>query len=311
MYEEVKSQNAKLFLIFTTRKSNIYSGVAEIISNFNKCLNFDFWWEEIRWKGLFKIQWWYIKDLNYKSVFDIYGIHPEEQYEQWSITDLFDGCEMDEVNGREFLNRYYLSNNKGSIFDNFNEMDENEVTLIRPGRDKVHKVVDKMKRHNIFELFLKKDEFKTDLDFEELYNLENGKKILGWKKNKPPSMFEFHQMQYPVQSNNIYQKKYKIHNISNNEDNTYKKKDHNEEKNINEVKDIREKKNINEVKELDQNEKNNKFIPNLNNHDKDHWRKSKLKRIENEHLLNFSDNKIKFSESFVREGTKKKLLKKL
>lgn len=141
-------------------------------------MNFDYWLEETRWSGLFKIEFLQIKDVPLK-LFDSILLdlptkkssisyhrreisYEDQDFRKRPIYEARDGYEFKTEDAKKFM-KIYLEHESGeSIFDSFIEMDRKEVQKIRPGKNEIQKIVKKMKKHGVFEIALKKNKFKKN-----------------------------------------------------------------------------------------------------------------------------------------------------
>ncbi len=87
-----KQYGRKTLLFFRVIKENTVYGVAELVSSFNRNIQKKFWWNNIKWKGLFNLKWIYVKDL------ELSGLSLEE-YSGKKLYELTDCSEVCEENG--------------------------------------------------------------------------------------------------------------------------------------------------------------------------------------------------------------------
>ena len=69
MWQRNNAKNPKheTYLFFSVVKSGMFEGVAKLSSGMHE-QTFPYWWENhtLKFKGFFKIEWVYLKDVNYK-----------------------------------------------------------------------------------------------------------------------------------------------------------------------------------------------------------------------------------------------------
>ena len=138
LYKRYKRTNTPIFLIYTVVGSGQYSGIARMASEVQLKKTFSYWWEEVKWSGVFKINWVYIKDVLYEEVEDIRMKNGNK------IVSCKDGSEVDFETGMEMLNRFKYSVYVSDIFEFFSFMDEREEK-IRMKRDSMNKIINQLK----------------------------------------------------------------------------------------------------------------------------------------------------------------------
>ena len=57
-----------LRLLISVVNSSQFCGVAEMISEVSQNQIYNYWWEDLKWSGVFKINWIYIKDVHFADV---------------------------------------------------------------------------------------------------------------------------------------------------------------------------------------------------------------------------------------------------
>lgn len=62
-YLEAKNNGVKVYLLFACAKQKCYTGIAEIVGEFEAGKTFKYWREELRWFGHFPLKWHYIKNI--------------------------------------------------------------------------------------------------------------------------------------------------------------------------------------------------------------------------------------------------------
>lgn len=135
-------------------------------SQLNEEKSFDFWFEEIRWQGMFRLKWLSIKDVDFDQVKHIRFSYVKRWKREFkkvtdSIITTHDGTEVPEDAAIEFLEIFEKTPTEDSIFESFREMDRKEKEEIRFGRDQVQKIVKKMHKHDMFSKTRKKCRNRT------------------------------------------------------------------------------------------------------------------------------------------------------
>lgn len=91
---------------------------------------FDYWWSDLRWCGIFNLQWLFIKDID----FDFHFIKKLSFYNK-NAYELKDGYKIDFQIGWTLLSYFQEFKARSTIFEDFAFMDEREEKL-REHRDK-------------------------------------------------------------------------------------------------------------------------------------------------------------------------------
>jgi hypothetical protein len=99
---------------------------------------FSYWWEEVKWSGVFRINWIYVKDLLYDEVEDIRLRNGNK------VMSSKDGTELDFETGMKILKRFKNSIYVSDIFEYFEFMDNREEK-IRLKRDSMNQIINKLK----------------------------------------------------------------------------------------------------------------------------------------------------------------------
>ena len=97
---------------------------------FNQIYNY--WWEDLKWSGVFDINWVYIKDIHFGDLRPI-------THNGTSIVSLKDGSEIDFEAGKEVLECFRYSPFVSDIFEAFGFMDERE-RILRVKRDSYYEI---------------------------------------------------------------------------------------------------------------------------------------------------------------------------
>lgn len=102
---------------------------------------FNYWWEDLKWSGVFHISWVYVKDVHHVDVQDIrVGGTP--------IHQLKDGSHVDFEAGRRMLEVFRASDIDSDIFEAFEFMDEREEKL-RIKRDSYYEMIKQLKNKGL------------------------------------------------------------------------------------------------------------------------------------------------------------------
>lgn len=67
-YRSSLENNSMVYLFFSANSSGRFIGIAKIISNLNNEKKFQYWTQDNKWEGLFKIEWIIIKDIPFKII---------------------------------------------------------------------------------------------------------------------------------------------------------------------------------------------------------------------------------------------------
>ena len=97
---------------------------------FNQIYNY--WWEDLKWSGVFDINWVYVKDVHHADVRQIC-------HNGTPIANLKDGSEIDFEAGRTLLETFRNNVFVSDIFEAFAFMDEREK-LLRIKRDSYYEI---------------------------------------------------------------------------------------------------------------------------------------------------------------------------
>ena len=122
MYRRCQKKGIPLYLFFTVVKSGQFIGVAQMVSEVRFNCIFNYWWEELKWSGVFDVKWIYVKDVHHEDAQHIIQ-------SDIPITKMRDGSQLEFQNGKELLEIFrdypYISD----IFEDFAFMDEREEKL--------------------------------------------------------------------------------------------------------------------------------------------------------------------------------------
>lgn len=94
---------------------------------------FNYWWEDLKWSGVFDINWVYIKDVHHQ---DLKHVTTKEGQ---PISVLKDGNEIDFDAGKLLLDTFKSYPHVSDIFEDFAMMDQRERVL-RMKRDSYYQI---------------------------------------------------------------------------------------------------------------------------------------------------------------------------
>lgn len=123
----VRGQNEgfRVILFFRVVSENNLLGAAEIVSDFEEDVENDFWWNKIKWKGVFRLNWLFVGDINIGSL---------EQMERGKyLYELTDCSKLGKINGF-FLLEYFKCVRyefEKSLFKHFVVFDQREDFLMK------------------------------------------------------------------------------------------------------------------------------------------------------------------------------------
>lgn len=104
---------------------------------------FNYWWEDLKWSGVFDVNWVYIKDVHHADVKHI-------TYQNTPIPSLKDGNEIDFAAGKALLEAYRAYPLVSNIFEAFQYMDERE-NILRIKRDSYYEMFKKLNEKGLIE----------------------------------------------------------------------------------------------------------------------------------------------------------------
>lgn len=123
--------------------SGQFCGIAEMASEvrFNQIYNY--WWEDLKWSGVFEINWIYIKDVHHSDVKNII-------FNGTPIANLKDGSEIDFNAGKHLLETFKSYEYVSDIFEAFAFMDEREK-MLRIKRDSYYEIFRRLNEKGFIE----------------------------------------------------------------------------------------------------------------------------------------------------------------
>ena len=135
--ERCQKKGVPLFIIFTVVNSNQFCGIAQMTSPVDFEKIFDYWWEDLKWSGLFSIKWVYIRDVSHSELSTV-------AFNKTNITLLKDGERVPFEAGKQVLEIFQKKNVASNIFEVFSFMDVREGSL-RIKRDCYFKIIKLLK----------------------------------------------------------------------------------------------------------------------------------------------------------------------
>lgn len=138
LFKKYSRSGTPVYLIYTVVGSGQYCGLAQMSSEVELKKTFSYWWEEVKWSGVFRVNWIYVKDLLYDEVEDIRLRNGNK------VVSSKDGTELDFETGMEMLKRFKNSIYVSDIFEYFEFMDNREEK-IRLKRDSMNQIIGKLK----------------------------------------------------------------------------------------------------------------------------------------------------------------------
>ena len=143
-----------LFICFSRNLKSVvnsgqFSGVAEMISEVRFNSIFNYWWEELKWSGVFDVNWVFVKDIHHEDVKYI-------KQDNIPITNLRDGSFLNYQQGKELLQFFKNSSFISDIFEAFVYMDGREEKL-RMKRDSFYNYILQLKKKGFIPQFNNKN----------------------------------------------------------------------------------------------------------------------------------------------------------
>lgn len=131
--QNCQRRGVPLFLIYTVVNSGQFCGIAQMIKEVNHFQIFNYWWEDLKWSGIFPLKWIYVKDIPHSEVKHILskGI---------PLSGLKDGEAVEFEAGKKILDVFKNKRLGSNIFDAFDFMDSREEKL-RVKRDSYYETL--------------------------------------------------------------------------------------------------------------------------------------------------------------------------
>ena len=145
LYKKCSKKNIPIYLFFTVVKSFQFVGVAKMTSEVKFHYVFNYWWEELKWSGVFNLKWIYVKDVHYKDL-----EHLIQQ--EIPVTQLRDGSALEFSTGKKMLRIFRDYEWLSDIFEAFAEMDSKEEKL-RLKRDCYYEYILQLKNKGYLKAF--------------------------------------------------------------------------------------------------------------------------------------------------------------
>ena len=131
--ERCQKKGIPLFILFTVVNSNQFCGVAQMTAPVDFEKIFDYWWEDLKWSGLFSIRWVYIRDVAHSELSGV-------TFNKTNLTLLKDGERVPFEAGKQALEVFQRKSVAPNIFEAFGFMDVREQAL-RVKRDCYFKII--------------------------------------------------------------------------------------------------------------------------------------------------------------------------
>lgn len=125
--------------------SGQFCGVAEMVSEVAFDKIFNYWWEDLKWSGIFKINWVYVQDVHHADVQHI-------RVNSTPINLLKDGSRVDFHSGKQMLEAFRTSDIDSDIFEDFSFMDDREEKL-RMKRDSYLEMIRQLRNRGLIPEF--------------------------------------------------------------------------------------------------------------------------------------------------------------
>ena len=142
LFKKYRRTNTDIYLIYTVVGSGQYSGIARMCSEVELKKTFSYWWEEVKWSGVFNVEWIYIKDVLYDEVEDIRLQNGSK------VVSSKDGTELDFETGMKMMDKFKYSIYVSDIFECFQFMDNREEK-IRLKRDSMNQIIERLKNKGL------------------------------------------------------------------------------------------------------------------------------------------------------------------
>lgn len=140
-FHHCQRRGVPLYLFFTVVSSKQFCGVAEMRSAVQFDKIFNYWWEEVKWSGLFRLRWVYVKDLHHEDVREL-------RDGELPVVQMKDGSRLSFESGLRLLEAFQHSEFVSNIFEEFECMDQREEKL-RFKRDGFYEVIKQLKARGL------------------------------------------------------------------------------------------------------------------------------------------------------------------
>lgn len=98
LFKETLKEGGRIVLFFRVAVENVLCGVAELTSQYIPEQQFDFWWNKIKWNGIFNLRWLYVKNLDLNSI--------SKKQDGRRLYELTDGSQLNKDNGFFLLDMF-------------------------------------------------------------------------------------------------------------------------------------------------------------------------------------------------------------
>ena len=132
---------------------------------------FNYWWEDLKWSGVFKINWVFVKDVHHIDVQDI-------KVSSTPMHQLKDGSHVDFEAGKKMLEMFRASEIDSNIFEAFEFMDEREEKL-RIKRDSYYEMIKQLKNKGLIPESMKGGSYHKGAKYANNY----GRRHNGYRNN--------------------------------------------------------------------------------------------------------------------------------
>ncbi|KAL4495563.1 hypothetical protein ABPG72_020304 [Tetrahymena utriculariae] len=122
-WEKAQELNVDVYLFFSVVKSGQFIGVAKLKSSFQE-ETFSYWWQPHKFKGHFKIEWVFVKDVKQKAFEGLKNIVNDDISRSKDCTEL-----NFEATGKKMLQIFKDTNSSTSIFKDFVYFDQQEQVI--------------------------------------------------------------------------------------------------------------------------------------------------------------------------------------
>jgi len=127
-YKETRpDEEPQIFFVYSVVNTKNLLGIARMASNYSLDATFTYWLESDKYKGSYKLQWLFIKDVPLGKIDD-------QTDEEFNLKNLKDGAELTLEQGKQVFQSFLKQDPRPNIFDTFEYMDRRE-DLIRHMRD--------------------------------------------------------------------------------------------------------------------------------------------------------------------------------
>lgn len=101
--KEFSNTNGEVYFLFTCLQSNFFIGLAKMTYKNEQDVEFAYWGEIGKWRGLMMVTWVYLTDVGFNMITDI---KQDEKGQQECIFDLKDGQEVTQENALKMIKHF-------------------------------------------------------------------------------------------------------------------------------------------------------------------------------------------------------------